>query len=85
MNVEDIYFEIENLPLTGEITIEDGHLKWKYDSFMIYNGDGLEEHLEEIYNEDKEMIDEILDGTSVEYSLTLPEYFDTWVYFYIER
>ena len=85
MNVEDIYFEIENLPLSGEIIIEDGHLKWKYDSFMIYNGDDLEEHLEEIYNEDKEMIDEILDGTNVEYSLTLPEYVDSWVYFYIER
>lgn len=85
MNVEDIYFELENLPLTGEITIEDGHLKWKYDSFMIYNGDDLEEHLEEIYNEDKEMIDEILDGTVEEYSLTLPEYLDSWVYFYIER
>jgi hypothetical protein len=85
MSVEDIYFELENLPLTGEILIEDGHLKWKYDSLMIYSGDDLDEHLEEVYLEDKEMIDELLVDVLDEVSLTLPEFEDTWVYFYIEK
>lgn len=85
MGVEDIYFEIENLPLTGEITIEDGHLKWKYDSFMIFSGDDLDEHLEEIYSGDKELIDELLVDIDGNYSLSVPEVIDSWIYFYIEK
>lgn len=85
MSIEDIYFELENLPLTGEITTEDGHIKWKYDSFMIYSGVDIEEHLEEVYSEDKELIEELMDVLVDEYTLTLPEYEETWVHFYIEN
>lgn len=85
MSIEDIYFELKNLPLIGEITIDEGQLKWKYDSFMIYSDDDVETHLEEVYSEDSELISEMLVDFGTEYSLTVPEVEDTWVYFYIER
>lgn len=85
MGIDDIYFEIKTLPLSGEIIVEDGHIKWKYDSFMVYDGEDIEEHLEDVCFNDKELIDELLIGLETDYSATVPEYEDTWVYFYVEN
>ena len=85
MNINEIRNELKKLPLTGELTSLGGTLKWKYDAFARYNGNELNNHLEEIYLEDKEMIEESLVDMEIEYILSVPEYEDSWVFFHIEN
>lgn len=69
--------------LTGQLIYDGAVLKWEYDGFDFLH-DGLEEHLDIVAHEDKEIIEEFLYNYD-EFVVTEPEMHDTFIYFYIEK
>lgn len=86
MSTQELYQqlneEIEN-ELQGQLIFDGVVLKWEYDGFDFLHDD-LEEHLDLVAHEDKELINEILADYN-EFIITEPETHDTFVYFYIEK
>ena len=84
MSTQDLYNhlqeEVDN-DLQGQLIWDGAVLKWEYDGFDFLH-DGLEEHLDLVAHEDKEIINE---NITDEFVMTEPETHDTFIYFYIEN
>jgi hypothetical protein len=89
MTLDELFESLQeiNAELSGEIIYEGDVLKWKYDSFGVFDGEHLtvHEHLEEIYESDKLILFEQYEEELDSFFLTEPEYDDTFVFFYIEK
>lgn len=86
MLTEDLYLELEKTisnKLTGTLNYDGFVLKWEYDGIEnIHNG--LDEHLDVVAHEDKEIITDYLQKYDY-FVVSEPEIHDTFVYFYIEQ
>ena len=84
MTTEDLFLELQDTiadKLLGMLTYDGIVLKWEYDG-IDYIHDGLEEHLDAVAFDDKEIISENIDD---DFIITEPEIHDTFIYFYIEQ
>lgn len=86
MSTQDLYnhleTEVEN-DLQGQLSFDGSVLKWEYDGFDFLH-DNLEEHLDLVAHEDKEIINEFIVDYE-EFIITEPETHDTFIYFYVEK
>lgn len=69
--------------ISGELTFDGSVIKWEYDA-LNHSYDDLDEHLDFVSNEDKEMIDEYLKKHD-DFLTTEIEIHDTFAFFYIEK
>jgi hypothetical protein len=69
--------------LNGELLFDGQMLKWEYDGIKHLH-DQLEQHLDIVAHEDKEIIEDFLTDHD-DFIVSEPETHDTFVYFYIEK
>lgn len=86
MTIQELHnileYNISN-ELNGEFHFSGEVLKWEYDGFNHLH-DQLEDHLDIVAHEDKEIIEDFLTDYD-DFIVTEPETHDTFVYFYIEK
>lgn len=86
MTTDQLFFYMEKKlakKISGKLTFDGSVIKYEYDG-LNHLFDDLEEHLEEIAFEDKELIDEYLQKYEDFFSTEI-EIHDTFAFFYIEK
>ena len=89
MNISELFDlmleENIDLELIGEISLDDDDsIKWEYDGLGKCDDD-MEEHLQEVYDEDKGIIEDFLWDNSIDedFFINEPDFDESSVYFYI--
>ena len=86
MTIQELHKTIEDElsnDLNGQFNFDGEVLKWEYDG-IEYLHDSLEEHLDIVSHEDKEIIEDFLTDYD-EFVVSEPEIHETFAYFYIEK
>jgi len=83
MSIDELFDELKTITLSGKIIYDGEVIKWTYDGYLVYFDDDFEEFLYGIYDNDKALIDNIIEKE--EFILSKPEIDESHIFFYIEK